>query len=183
MTEEELLKQGPDSVEDLLRRARRPLSADDGVNWHGLGEGAMLNADVEFTSGRREAGLAWSHCAVSLYDALAADAEGWNTFDHSAMYGRVNAMRHSGVLEGDLVRDPAAVIDWCRAAIDCSLDDALESTARLREAIGAHAEPSIEEVRRLRRIKNRLGVLVSLAEILELSPDLEAWIAARDRLP
>jgi len=183
MTElEERLKAGPESVEALLRAAHRPLSLADHEFWHGLAEGAGHRAHRAFKQADVGPALCWARCSVAIYDCLTADVPQPHSFDLSGMFIRAKAIRACGVSKGDPVRDLSIIAAWVRVALVFSIDEAIARSADMMTALAKGETRPVDEARRLRQIKNRLGVLVGLEQLGELAPDLEAWLAVRDRL-
>jgi hypothetical protein len=177
------LTAGPEALEALLVATARPLSPHDLVqHWLGLAEGAAQMARLAFEGGDAPVGLSWTRCAVAIYDALTDDVVGWNSFDISGMSARVQAIGAIGSHHGDTVLDPEVVIRWVRSALTRSVDEALNQSARFREALASGAKPSLDDGRKLRCIKNRLGVLQELDVVVPVPADLRPWLQVRDQL-
>lgn len=181
---EVLLAEGPTAI---LGRVRRPLGLGDAENWLGLAEGAALRAHASFEEGDVERGLAWSGCAVTLYDALAADVRERNAFDTYGRLARLDAIRACGPLEGDELRDPAIVFQWAGALLGSSPAEAVgrsEAVLGRLDVGGADAldAEDVVELRALRLIKHRLELVALLAERVEPPRGLGPWLLIRDRL-
>lgn len=174
---------GPEAIAALLLAAGRPLSLQDPANhWHGLAEGSAQNASQAFERGNAPLGLSWTRCAVAIYDALADDIVESSSFDLSSMYARVRAIRASGSHPGDPVLDPEVIVRWVRSALIRSVGEALDLSAKFRAALASGAGPSLDDGRKLRRIKNRLGVLHELDAASSVPADLRPWLEVRDQL-
>jgi hypothetical protein len=177
---EAILEKGPEAIRALLGNASRPLSAE--VNWLGLAFAAADIALDAFGSRQSAAGLAWSRCATAIYDTLAIDAVPRADFDQSSMRARLNAIRNVGVVPGDPVLDPSVITNWFLASLDHSLQSAVQKAHRFRAHVVGE-ELGLEDIRALRRIKNRLSILVQLGAAVALEPEIQAWIEVRDLLP
>lgn len=174
--EEQLLRGGGAAVEAWLDcvdagDAHVPAS----FNWLGVAEEAAASARQSAAA----PDLAWARAAVRLYDRLAgADEGGRDAFEQSAMLLRAWLIVRLGPAPGDSLLDPAFVMHWFFARLNITPAEA----ARLaREPRGL----PLPELRRLRRIKNRLNVIRVLADAPGFAPDAElaAWLDLRERLP
>jgi hypothetical protein len=167
---ERLLRQGPSTIERLLDEAPRPLS-NGPIYFHGLAEASGSRACEAFEREPREPGLAWARVAVRIYEVLATETRDLG-FELSAMHLRVTAIAALGELAEDAVRDPARITDWFKASLVYSIESALASSRQ-----------TLDELRRLRDIKNRLGVIARLASVTTLDAEAQRWLSIRDQLP
>jgi hypothetical protein len=184
MTEVEAqLGAGPEAVEALVRESARPLTFDaNGPNWLGLAYGAAHNASEAYERDDAALGLSWTRCAVALYDALASDPVAPDSFGVSGMYARVRAIEAIGSRVDDPLLDPDPIVRWMRSSLVVPIEEALARSARFREQLSSGSEPSLDDARMLRRIKNRLGVLRQLDRTCPAPDDLRRWLDVRDQL-
>lgn len=183
---EELLAAGPAVI---LGMVRRPVRTTDSVHWHGLAQTSAAFARDAFEAGDEDRGMAWTRCAVTLYDGLAEDESGPHSFGVSGMFARANAILACGPLAGDDVRDPAVIFAWVRASLDSSPADAVVRTEVVlqkfeRSGPGSHVldRDNMMEARKLRETRGRLGVVALLVDRVPIPADLDGWLAIRDRL-
>jgi hypothetical protein len=106
------------------------------------------------------------------------------------MYLRANMIARLGDVPGHPVLDTSRVTDWFREGLPMPLGEAERAAAEWRERldagkVGEMTDAEVEKVRRLRQVKNRLGVIRHLVERGGLTPDpeLRAWLTLRERLP
>ena len=83
-----------------------------------------------------------------------------------------------GAVPGHPVLDPAIIERWFIDRLPLSLEDATAMTKDWMEL-------PVDEIRKLRGIKNRLAAIQALNEdgVLTEREDLRRWMALRDRLP
>jgi hypothetical protein len=91
-----------------------------------------------------------------------------------------------GSIEGDHLLDIKTVTDSFVAELPCPLEDALEKIKQWqKEDLPLASRLPIEDVRKLRNVKNRLvGIKLLLdAGILPTDSSLHQWIVIREELP
>ncbi len=144
-----------------------------GFNWLGLAEAATFEA-------QSASDLVWAGVAISVYERLAAEANSstQESLIISAMLLRVSMIARFGSVPGHLVLDIDQIMRWFCTQQMMSWDSVAEKAANWRSC-------NIEEIRELRRIKNRLRVISMLAESHKyiLNPELNNWLSLRDKLP
>lgn len=153
------------------------LPTPENFNWLGLAEAAAFRASYEK---RKEDSLQWAEVAISIYEYLMKDADltGRNSFVYSLMNLRANMIMRYGAVSQDRVLDVKQVIDLFFCDINISYTEAATKAAVWKNL-------SIENIRELRRIKNRLSALKSLSDAgkLPLNQELKSWLDLREKLP
>jgi hypothetical protein len=83
-----------------------------------------------------------------------------------------------GSVDDHLVLDSNQIIYWFFHSLTMSLDEVTQKAENWKEL-------NIEDIRELRRIKNRLNIIVVLAESdkFMINEEIRAWLSLRDRLP
>ena|SRR5438876_5265581 len=123
--------------------------------------------------------LTWAQVATSVYDHLAtqADNAGRNSFMLSSMMLRADMISRLGVVPGHPVLDIDNISRWFFDSLEIPYEEAS------RQA-DAWTELQVEDIRKLRAIKNRLGVIKLLSdEGLLDDTELSKWLLLRDKLP
>ena len=153
-------------------------------NWLGFAEVAALNAHTE-------SNLLWAEVAISVYERLAQEAkdkandasrDSADSATISAMMLRAASIAKHGSISGDRVLDVNRIISWFWDSLTISRQEAATLAAKWTEL-------SIEKIRELRQIKNRLGVISLLADSEKCvspelqEPELQAWLSLRRQLP
>lgn len=142
-------------------------------NWLGLAEAAAIEA-------QSASDLAWAEVAISVYERLAAEAN--NSAQESLMISsmllRASMIARFGSVPGHLVLDIYLIMRWFCDQMMMSWDSVAKKAANWHSC-------SIEEIRELRRIKNRLGVISVLAnsDKYVLNSELNNWLSLREKLP
>lgn len=149
----------------------------ENFNWLGLAKSAALHASYEK---RKEDSLQWAEVAISIYEYLMKDADlaGRNSFVYSLMNLRAHMIIRYGAVSQDRVLDLKQVIELFFYDINMSYIEAATKAVVWKSL-------SIESIRELRRIKNRLSALKSLSDAgkLSLNQELKSWLDLRDKLP
>jgi hypothetical protein len=116
---------------------------------------------------------------VLIYDRLAklARESAGESFLISSMLLRAAMIAELGDIPGHIVLDIDRVINWFCHSLKMSPDEATKKAANWRNC-------SIDEIRELRRIKNRLNVISVLVESGTFVPiELSTWLSLQGQLP
>jgi hypothetical protein len=143
----------------------------------GLAEAATTLANFE----RRQPGhqdLWWAHVALAAYQVILDAAGQDDSIEVSMMHLRALFIRQYRSVPGDVLLDMDQIVRWFWAHLPCTLAQAQEKINQLKTL------PSYELLE-LRKIKNRLVVLISLVKDGNLQPNeaLQSWLKLRDHLP
>lgn len=159
------------------------------MHWHGLAESAAARSHRNATATRDDAArLAWAALSVAVYDWLCTKT-GSDSFTLSALNVRVNMILEFGAKPGDPVRDLAGLFDLVRTGLTFAPEEAAAAAAAFKDDCRAGSKTALEApdrlnvIRRLRRAKNHLARLAGLGGVVELPPDLAAWMPFRRNLP
>jgi hypothetical protein len=177
-----LLEQEPEQVEMWLRRAwAGDIDGLERFNWLLLAEGAAFNALSGRQPNSNPPDLRWARLATAVYDRLATsapDESSMASFQNSSMNLRAAMIARLGPAKGDPVLDPDTIERWFFQNLPTSLDDAAAKASSWKNL-------SLEEIRKLRRLKNRLSVirLVRGTVQFQRNEELDAWLSVSDRLP
>jgi len=149
----------------------------------------LLLADVSSAKARKgqnSSGLPdreWAEIATTIYDRLADDAEHKKTgsgesFRISSMMLRAGAIAKLGVISDHCVLDVNLILQWFWDNIKESPEDVEKKAANWKML-------PIAEIRELRQLKNRLKVIVALADSDKyvLDEKLNTWLNLREKLP
>lgn len=163
---------------DEVRMSRQEVPGN--FNWLGLAEAAALRA-------RSALDPAWARVAIAAYDQITGpdkprDRE---AILCSSMQLRAYMIATLGPRPGDTVLDPEVVLNWFTANLPFSLDHATKVVASLRGLDEQGMRQRIDEMRQMRRLKNRTFVLKTLSssDRIQLSQEAQSWIALWDELP
>jgi hypothetical protein len=172
---EEVLALPPtDLLAWVQQRIAGELAVDAGFNWHGLAEVAAMNAH-----GRDESPV-WAEIAVNVYAWLAQGSEPRiaASFRLSEMYVRAYQISSFGACAGHATRDPQLLIEWFRTSRVLSYSQAIAQSAGWQHL-------PVEEIAKLRSVKNQLGVFVNLLGHLSSSDrnEFHSWLELRPNLP
>ena len=189
--------QSPRQVMAWLERVRRgsepaPSPAEDLNQWLGL------LVELRDETDRRH-DLAWARVTLAVYRHLASELSGWEGSlgerSRDEMAYRVYLIARHGAVPGDATLDPAAVVEWARAALrDLPLPAAraLAESCRSRmradtdDGLGSERRAAlVADLRRLRWIKHRLKVARDLTATcgVPLDEELRQWLVIFDQLP
>jgi len=177
----ELVRQDASDVKNWLKRIwSKQEEVPEDFNWLGLAEAAAFNARSGKGNASNLPDLAWAEIATSIYDDLAAKANRGTgeSFINSSMLLRAGMIAELGAVSGHPVLDGNQIIQWFFHSLTMSLDEAAKNAENWKKL-------NIDEIRELRRIKNRLKVILVLAKSKKFIPneELRAWIDLRERLP
>lgn len=125
----------------------------------------------------------WAEVATTIYDRLADDAEHKKTgsgesFRISSMMLRAGTIAKLGVISDHCVLDVNLILQWFWDNIKESPEDVEKKAANWKML-------PIAEIRELRQLKNRLKVIVALADSDKyvLDEKLNTWLNLREKLP
>lgn len=169
------LQQEAAEVQGWLRRIESgELNPPQKFNWLGLAEAAAFDAESA-------SDLSWAEVATSVYERLAAETANSSARESlmiSSMLLRAAMIAKLGPVPGHSVLDIDQIICWFCDSLTLSRDSATKKAANWREC-------NIEEIRELRRIKNRLQVISALADSDKcvLNQELKAWLSLWEELP
>jgi hypothetical protein len=177
----ELAQQSPEHIREWIEAVRPDRVAAPGdLNWRGLAYSAARNAAQAADRGNKDDALAWAGVAIAAYGYLAGVHPSVNASEdeRSAMFVRADIIGRLGVVPGHPVLDPATIERWFVDRLPLPLEDATAMTKDWMKL-------PVDEIRKLRGIKNRLAVIQALNEdgVLTEREDLRRWMALRDRLP
>ncbi len=176
----EILQQDATEVLNWLKHVRKgELPLPINFNWHGLAEAAAFDARLDYGDNSPLVNLAWAEVATSIYDFLAQSARsGGESFLISSMLLRAAMIAELGAIPDHPVLDVDRVINWFFDSLKISLNEAMKKADNWKSC-------SLEEIRELRKIKNRLKVISVLVESGKIIPRVElgTWLALRNKLP
>jgi hypothetical protein len=149
-------------------------------NWLGLAQLSANQARSRDDAVSSIPDLDWAKVAIVVYDYLInkADPARRDSLEHSVMMLRAYLIVKLGVVPHDPVLDIEHIVQWFFQNLRLSLAEAARRSASWKEL-------KREEILELRQIKNRLAVIRSLAEhnLLSHHPELQPWLALREKLP
>lgn len=177
----EMLQREASEVETWLRSAvAGEAEVPPSFNWHGFAEGAAQNALSSEAPGDAGVDLTWARIAAMAYQHLIdpSQPDTRDAFTLSLMMLRASLISRVGGAPGDSLLDADDLIRWFHDSLPMSLQEAEEKARRWQEC-------SLDEIRKLRRIKNSLGVLAVLASTgrVRFDAETERWLRLRDELP
>jgi hypothetical protein len=169
-----LLQQPPTQVQNWIRSVWiGQQRAPEKFNWLGLADAAALRA-------RSQQDLSWAKVASMLYERLAdeADLSGREKYIESAMQLKAYMITKIGPVPGDSVLDINQILHWFFENLKFSPEEATQKSTVWKTL-------SIEDIRELRLLKNRLSVLTLLVNSGKIKPnqELSAWLLLRNKLP
>ena len=125
--------------------------------------------------------LSWAELSVRVYDRLSAQTRTPDSLENSAMLLRVACLQYENPQPGHIVLDTEILFRWWAERLDCSF--AWAEARSPPQPVGTSI--TIDDIKRLRRIKNRLNILAPLQgnSQVTLPPDLLPWLALRSQLP
>lgn len=142
-------------------------------NWLGLAEAAAFKA-------HSKSDLLWAEVAIQVYQRLAdeTNSSAQGSLIISLMLLKAAMIAIFGSVLGHPVLDIEPIIQWFNDSMMTSFDEVAKKTAIWRDC-------TIEEIRDLRAIKNRLKVISILANSQKciLPKELEVWLSLREQLP
>ncbi|AFZ10491.1 MULTISPECIES: hypothetical protein [Oscillatoriales] len=194
-----LLQQEPSRVQSWLNsvwedRQQVPIN----FNWLGLAETAAFKAsDLASKSEEyRQSSLIWAQIAVLVYNFLARNRSNGairESLIESLMNLRLYMILQLGARVDDPVLDPALIISCFFENLEFSYEDTLAKASvwkklfrdNIPEAISQKLESDMEELRSLKKLKLRLGIIKTLLENNRIAPNqvLQAWVSIWENLP
>lgn len=194
-----LLQQEPTQVYAWIQDAwEGSEKVPEGFNWLGLAEVATSNATSERGAVSSRLNLDWAKVAISIYHYLigAANPKTLASLEDSMMHLKAYCIEKCGVVANDPVLDIDQIVQWFFHNLELSPEEVKKKIESWRELIRTPswnkviASPdwkglSVEDMRELRRIKNKLSVLKSLSACNLLPPKQEVheWLALYEQLP
>lgn len=173
-----LLEQDPTSVYHWIRQVQTGRrSAPEDFHWLGLAEAATTQASFEHDrEGQQD--LMWALVALAAYQILMGPTSQNVSLELSMMHLRAFFIRRYRSLPGNVLLDIDQIVNWFWARLPCSFVEAQQKVHEL-QTLPAY------DLLELRRIKNRLAVLVPLVDDHKLQPDaqLQQWLELREDLP
>ena len=174
-------KGGPVGVEHWLRQVERSEVQVPGPNAViGIGELAAEEAYAH-------ANVEWAKASIHAYELSARFfPESAQSAITKAMLLRAWFIAKLGSIEEDPLLDARVVTDAFLADLPCSHEEALERISQWkREDLPLASRLPIDDVRKLRDVKNRLPAIRLLFESGNLAPDspLRNWLAIQADLP
>ncbi len=132
--------------------------------------------------------LAWARAALATYGYLAGRSalRDKASYQDSAMHLRAFMIAKLGNIPGDRVLDADEILYWFFDGLKLTPQEAGARALAWRTRLAERgAARQVAELRRLRRIKNRVAALAVLAASgqLEPTPTLQAWLLLREQLP
>jgi hypothetical protein len=171
-----LLHQSPSEVLNWLRSAwSDPRIMPEGFNWLGLAEGAGTKANLN-------ADLQWAEVAIRIYEWLASranDEDIRHSDLSSAMSLRASMInKKHQTIPDHIVLDSQRIVNWFYSKLNMYDDEVVPMIENWR------ALP-LDQIRTLKRIKNRLSILKALVAQGYIQPDesLQTWLELYSKLP
>ncbi len=182
-----------ETANDLIQRDYQEISAwldavwkheitpPSDFSWDGLAEVLGQNADMANMSDDPAMSLKWTRLAVAVYSHLLSqpNVPFRESLLDSQMTLRANMIGKFGTKTGDPILDVTTIVDWFFQ------ETTLPFEVAVKKATDWQKTQIIEDMRVLRRIKNRLGVISRLDEMGQLPDDktLRKWLSIRPQLP
>jgi hypothetical protein len=171
-----LLHQSPNEVLNWIQSAwSDPRVIPEGFNWLGVAEVASTKANLN-------ADLGWAEVAIRIYEWLASIASD-ESIRHSdlssAMSLRASMInKKHQTIPDHIVLDSKRIVYWFYSKLNMYDDEVVYKIENWR------ALP-LDQIRTLKRIKNRLSILKSLIAKGYIQPDenLQAWLELYPKLP
>jgi hypothetical protein len=193
-----LLRQDPSQVHTWIHSVwEGSQKIPEGFNWPALASGSALRAKVGSGSSSQP-DLAWGEVAISIYTYMTCEADPAQraSFEDEAMYLRADLILKLGTVADDPILNVDQLVHWFFQSLTVSFDEAERKTISWKEFIRnpswrelllstSWTGVSLEDIRELRRIKNRLSRLQRLSEqhLLPPNQELDRWLAIRTKLP
>jgi len=171
-----LLDQPPGEVLQWLQSVwSDPRMMPERFNWLGV-------AEVAGTKANFNADLEWAEVAIGIYEWLASRASN-ESIRHSelssAMSLRASMInKKQQTIPDHIVLDTKRIVYWFYSKLNMRYDEVV------REIENWRALP-LDQIRTLRRIKNRLSIVKSLVAQGYIQPDedLQTWLELYPKLP
>ncbi len=193
-----LLQKDPEQVQAWLRIVwAEQQQIPEKFNWLGLAQVSTFNAQElanEESNESHSESLAWAQVATSVYEFLAENNPSFpESYLYSLMGLRAYMILKFGALPGNQVLDIQQIVNWFFDNLHISYQEALIKATDWRETLAVNNpeetqkkfESELEDIRKLRLIKNRLGIIKRLSKSKDFLPneELNIWISLWDKLP
>ena len=177
----QILTQDVDSVLNWLKGIESGKSkAPRGFNWQGLAEAAAFNALEGSPLEPTKPNIRWAGVAVIAYEKIAVkmNPSMTDSLIFSSMMLRANMISKFGVFAGHPVLDIDTILNWFQTHLKLSYDEVSQKAQNWKKC-------QVQEIRELRKLKNRLQIISVLAqsEQVALTTEIYSWLALRDQLP
>jgi hypothetical protein len=178
-----LLQQPADQAYEWVHNALNDAqNVSQSLNWWlGLAEVASFRARGRSASDDSP-NLPWAKIAIETYEYLIGKTKNKHgaslPYEQSMMLLRTYCIVKLGSVPGDPILDVNDIIQWFFQKKEMSFDEAQERAQDWRKG-------SLEEIRNLRYVKNRLSVIKYLVQNypLETNKELDDWLALWEKLP
>ncbi len=193
-----LLQKDPEQVQAWLRIVwAEQQQIPEKFNWLVLAQVSTFNAQElanEESNESHSESLAWAQVATSVYEFLAENNPSFpESYLYSLMGLRAYMILKFGALPGNQVLDIQQIVNWFFDNLHISYQEALIKATDWRETLAVNNpeetqkkfESELEDIRKLRLIKNRLGIIKRLSKSKDFLPneELNIWISLWDKLP
>lgn len=161
------------TVETLANWEKEAYDVPADFNWLGIAEMAETRAWMN------ESPMKWARVAIAVFERLARErSDLGGPFMVSSMRLRVGMIGRFGSMQGDDILDPDTILAWF-------LTNNKDSPKRVAEVVVDWKRRSVEEILRLRRIKNQISVIMDLYATGSVTPTNEMleWISIYESLP
>jgi pterin-4a-carbinolamine dehydratase len=176
----QILQEDADWVLNWLTTVElEPSSAPEEFNWLGLAEAAGFDA-LEDDRHHPNISIKWAEIALKVYNKL-AESTNVDTRDsllNSSMMLRAAMIVKFGAIPDHPVLDVNSILHWFKDSLKMSYSEAESKAANWKKC-------KIEEIRELRKIKNRLKAISVLANSgkVVLAPEINLWLSLQKQLP
>ncbi|MBN3938497.1 MAG: hypothetical protein V7L21_25845 [Nostoc sp.] len=190
-----LLQKDPEQVQTWLRMVwAEQQQVPEKFNWLGLAEVSTFRAQElanEESNKSHSESLAWAKIASSVYKFLAENNPSFSErYLDSLMTLRAYMILKFGALPGNPVLDIQQIVTYFFDNLHISYQEALIKATDWREALAANNpeetqkkfDSELEDIRKLRLIKSRLGIIKQLSKFLP-NEELNIWISLWEKLP
>lgn len=176
----QILQEDADSVLNWLKTVElEPSLAPEGFNWLGLAEAASFDA-LEDDRHHPNTSIKWAEVALKIYYRLAesANVDTRDSLLNSSMMLRAAMIEKFGTIPDHPVLDFNPIVHWFKNSLKMSYSEATTKAANWKKC-------QIEEMRELRKIKNRLQAISVLAKSgkVVLHPEINLWLSLQEQLP
>jgi hypothetical protein len=162
-----LLNMSPDSILEWIEIHKEETT----FNWLGLAQ-VSLNS-VYHSKSSKEDRLNWAKIPARVYELLSND----HSHDVAGMMLRAYLIKNFGAVKGDQLRDPEIIYSWFNKRVEHSFED------YCMRIVPLNAMP-LEDLRCLRRLKNRISVLKLLVETVGAdNAKIRNWVELWPKLP
>ncbi|MEH1938452.1 MAG: hypothetical protein V7L14_33065 [Nostoc sp.] len=193
-----LLQKDTDEVQVWLRMVwAEQQQVPEKFNWLGLAEVSTFKAQElakEESNESHSESLAWAQVATSVYEFLAENNPSFSERYLDSLMGlRAYMILKFGAIPRNPVLDIQQIVNWFFENLHISYQEALIKATDWREALAANNpeetqkkfDGELEDFRKLRLIKNRLGIIKRLSKSKDFLPneELNIWISLWEKLP